>query len=536
MNMSDKIERIIDALRKKILESAIRGKLVLQNPEDEPASKLLERIAEERERLIKEKKIKKPKSTSRIFRRDGHFYESINGGEPTCIDDDIPFEIPDSWEWVRARSIVSVERGGSPRPIKAYITESEDGINWIKIGDSRIGSKYISSTKEKIKPEGVKRSRTVNVGDLLLSNSMSFGRAYILKTNGCIHDGWLVLHPYLDNLNREYLYYLFASTTLANQFKKLAKGSTVSNLNEARVSTVLIPLPPILEEKAIVSAIEQRFRRLDTILEARVRYSRILSETPTSLRQQLIQAAIQGQLVPQNPNDEPASALLERIAQERSAKLGKKAAKSMSRIERRGSKTHSTYHEIFADGSEKEISEKIPFCIPDNWQWTRLGTIADVKGGKRIPSGMHTTSEKTAHIYIRVADMIKGSISDNNLVYISDNVFQKIARYTISKDDLYLTIAGTIGKAGIVPDIFDGMNLTENAVKITNFSINKQFLLFLLISECCRSQFAAKTTCVAQPKLAIERILTTLLPIPPLKEQEKVCKTLQKCLELVDRG
>ena len=114
--MSDKIERIIDALRKKILESAIRGELVPQNPEDEPASKLLERIAEERERLIRERKIKKPKSTSRIFRRDGHFYESINGGEATCIDDDIPFETPDSWEWCRLTSVCSfLSRGKSPK-------------------------------------------------------------------------------------------------------------------------------------------------------------------------------------------------------------------------------------------------------------------------------------------------------------------------------------------------------------------------------------------------------------------------------------
>ena len=103
--MSDKIERIINALRKKILESAIRGELVPQNPDDQPASELLARIAEEREQLIKEKKIKKPKSTSRIFRRDGHFYESINGGSPVCIDDDIPFEIPDSWEWCRLTSV-----------------------------------------------------------------------------------------------------------------------------------------------------------------------------------------------------------------------------------------------------------------------------------------------------------------------------------------------------------------------------------------------------------------------------------------------
>ena len=353
--------------------------------------------------------------------------------------------------------------------------------------------------------------------------------------------GHAVLNQHIFRLDLYFLlnklYLKFALNCRVGSLIDVAHGGAgLQHVTKGVFESTLIPLPNLKQQIEIVKAIQTRYEYLDSLLVARRCYKRILLETPTSLRQQLIQAAIQGQLVPQNPFDEPASVLLERIAQERTAKQGKKAAKSMSRIERRGSKTHSTYHEIFADGSEKEISEKIPFCIPDNWQWTRLGTIADVKGGKRIPSGMHTTSEKTAHIYIRVADMIKGSISDNNLVYISDNVFQKIARYTISKDDLYLTIAGTIGKAGIVPDIFDGMNLTENAVKITNFSINKQFLLFLLISECCRSQFAAKTTCVAQPKLAIERILTTLLPIPPLKEQEKVCKTLQKCLELVDRG
>ena len=521
--MSDKIEKIIDALRKKILESAIRGELVPQNPDDEPACVLLERIAEEREKLIREKKIKKPKTTSRIFRRDGHFYESINGGEPTCIDDDIPFEIPDSWEWVRARSIVSVERGGSPRPIKAYITESEDGINWIKIGDSRIGSKYISSTKEKIKPEGVNRSRTVNVGDLLLSNSMSFGRAYILKTNGCIHDGWLVLHPYLDNLNREYLYYLFASTTLANQFKKLAKGSTVSNLNEARVSTVLIPLPPILEEKAIVSAIEQRFRRLDTILEARVRYSRILSETPTSLRQQLIQAAIQGQLVPQNPNDEPASALLERIAQERSAKLGKKAAKSMSRIERRGSKTY----ELFPDGTEKDISDEIPFDIPDSWEWCRLqsyclyGEAASIKVKDCTPNtwvlDLEDIVAHAGHITRRVSAIERPSFSNKYSFEEGAVLYSKLRPY-LNK----VVVAEECGCC------------TTEIIPIRLFSgSSPYFLQQLMMSSFFVSEINKDSYGVKMPRADTKKVKDFLLPIPPLQEQHRIVGKLDALLKLV---
>ena len=110
-----------------------------------------------------------------------------------CIDDELPFEIPESWEWVRLGSVLEIARGGSPRPIQQYLTTEPDGINWIKIGDTDKGGKYIYKTKEKIRPEGVTKSRMVHSGDFLLTNSMSFGRPYILKTDGCIHDGWLVL-------------------------------------------------------------------------------------------------------------------------------------------------------------------------------------------------------------------------------------------------------------------------------------------------------------------------------------------------------
>lgn len=183
---------------------------------------------------------------------------------------------------------------------------------------------------------------------------------------------------------------------------------------------------------------------------------------------------------------------------------------------------HRHFYESINGGEPTCIDDDIPFDIPDSWEWVKLSSIADVKGGKRIPAGMQTTTEKTAHVYIRVADMVNGTISDRNLVYITEEVFQKISRYTISKNDLYLTIAGTIGKAGVVPELLDGMNLTENAVKITNISVNKNFLLQLLQSDFCQSQFVDKTTCVAQPKLAIERILSVMLPIPPPNEQNRI--------------
>ena len=185
-------------LKNSILQMAVQGKLVPQDPGDEPASVLLQRIKAEKQELIKTGKIKKDKKSSEIFRGATHnlpyaFCEQI-GKEIRDISDELPFEIPDSWEWVRLGSICEIARGGSPRPIKQFLTDDPNGINWIKIGDSDKGGKYINETKEKIIPEGMSKSRFVHRGDFLcLSNSMSFGRPYILNVDWLLHDGWLAL-------------------------------------------------------------------------------------------------------------------------------------------------------------------------------------------------------------------------------------------------------------------------------------------------------------------------------------------------------
>ena len=246
-----------DKLRSSILQEAIQGKLVPQDPNDEPASILLEKIREEKERLIKEKKIKRNKNESVIYKKNNHFYEKIGNDEPICIDDEIPFEMPESWECVRLGAFNEIERGGSPRPIKQYITEDSNGINWIKIGDTIKGDKYIYSTKEKIKPEGMKKSRYVEEGDFLLTNSMSFGRPYILKTNGCIHDGWLVIKLNDKLFYQDFMFYLLSSNFIFEQFSKLSAGSAVKNLKIDSVKKVFVPVPPLNEQKRIVKKIEE---------------------------------------------------------------------------------------------------------------------------------------------------------------------------------------------------------------------------------------------------------------------------------------
>lgn len=184
-------------------------------------------------------------------------------------------EPKEGWEEKKMVEVCTIERGGSPRPIKKFLTKEENGLNWIKIGDTDPQGKYIYSTAEKIIPEGLKKSRWVDVDDFLLSNSMSFGRPYILKTNGCIHDGWLVLRNYQNFMNIDFFYYLLISPLVQRQFKIKAQGSTVSNLNTQRVADVAIYIPPLQEQQSIVFFLDSLNEKVNTLQQ---NYSRICDE------------------------------------------------------------------------------------------------------------------------------------------------------------------------------------------------------------------------------------------------------------------
>mgnify|MGYP000513824300 CR=1 FL=1 len=250
-----------------------------------------------------------------------------------------------------------------------------------------------------------------------------------------------------------------------------------------------------------------------------------------ALRQKILDLAIRGKLVPQDPNDEPAEVLLERIREQKQqmfkeGKLKKKDIKNDTIIFKGEDNLH---YEKFQDGTVKCIEDEIPFEVPEGWCWVRVRDIAMVKGGKRLPKGASFSEEITTHAYIRVTDMKNHSVNISNLRYISDEIFSAIKNYTIAKDDLYVTIAGTIGVVGEIPDKLDGMNLTENAVKITNIAINKSFLCIILQTDFVQQQFQNKTHQVAMPKLALERILSTFIPICPYVQQLQIVDRFQIC-------
>ncbi len=228
----------LTALKAKLIDAAIQGKLTEQLPEDGTAEELYREVQAERKCQEEAGTIKAVELT------------------PEMDESEKTFDIPSNWKWTNLGNVSYIVRGGSPRPIKQYITTREDGINWIKIGDVEKGGKYIYSTHEKIIPEGESKSRHVYPGDFLLTNSMSFGRPYISKIEGCIHDGWLLIHS-LNGFDPDYLYYLLSSTYLYGQFTVKASGSTVDNLNIDKVKNAIIPLPPLAEQKRIAQKIDE---------------------------------------------------------------------------------------------------------------------------------------------------------------------------------------------------------------------------------------------------------------------------------------
>ncbi|TRZ41670.1 restriction endonuclease subunit S [Robertkochia solimangrovi] len=191
------------------------------------------------------------------------------------------------WKEVKLKEIFHIARGGSPRPIKSYITEDANGVNWIKIGDTKSTSKYIYSTQEKIKPSGVKKSLLVKPGDFILSNSMSFGRPYIMKTEGCIHDGWLLLRL-KGELSTDFMYYLLGSDNMANKFKSKAAGSTVKNLNIKLVETVKVKVPSFEEQNRISNILSNLDQELEYMIKSRDK----LIDQKKGLMQQLLTGKI----------------------------------------------------------------------------------------------------------------------------------------------------------------------------------------------------------------------------------------------------
>ena len=389
--------------------------------------------------------------------------------------ENVPFEIPASWEWVRLEDVAEIARGGSPRPIKQYLTTAPNGINWIKIGDSEKGGKYINSCKEKIIPEGIRRSRLVHAGDFLLTNSMSFGRPYILNIDGCIHDGWLVISPMQGIYDKNFLYYLLSSTYAYNQFSEKASGSAVSNLNIDKVENAFFPIAPIQEQKRIVAILEKWYERLEE-LESDKQY---IFNAVTKVKSKVLDLAIHGKLVPQDPNDEPAIDLLKRI-----------------------------------NPSFKPSDTSHYENLPKGWTISTVGEVADYINGRAFkPSEW----EQTGLPIIRIQNL-----NDEEAAY-NYSTAQFEDKYLVHNGDLLFAWAASLGT--YIWQKEDAW-LNQHIFKvIPKPFIERDFLYYSFMNMI--DDFYAESHGSGMVHITKGKFETSPIPVPPLAEQKRIVERIE---------
>ncbi|WP_311843502.1 restriction endonuclease subunit S [Lactococcus lactis] len=453
---------------------------------------------------------------------DNLHYEKF--GDGTVKQVDIPFEIPESWEWVRFSEVSTIVRGGSPRPIREFITEADDGINWIKIGDTNIGGKFINSTKEKIKPTGLKKTRYVTKGTFLLTNSMSFGRPYILNVDGAIHDGWLAISNYEEVFSRDFLYYLLSSKVAYHQFLELISGAVVKNLNSDKVASLLVPVPPKKEQERIVSAVFIGLPKVEDYQKLHDRLEKINKEFPEKLRKSILQYAMQGKLVPQNPNDEPVEVLLEKIRQEKQ-KLYEEGKLKKKDLE----------ESIIYKGDDNSYYEKsgkfinlleVPFTIPNKWSWQTITNVSAVQMGQ---------SPKGSYVYDCMVDnSVEFHQGKSNF---GINVLEHSGKYTthitkfISAPSIVMSVRAPVGDVNILShDIVIGRGIAG----ITPYSplYLKYEYLFLKTQKSVLEAHATGSTFKA---ISSQTLNDALIPIPPINEQIRIVSQVEKFYSCIVR-
>ena len=438
-----------EQLRKSILQLAIQGKLVPQDPNDEPASVLLERIRAEKQKLIKEGKIKKDKTDSIIYKGDDNCYYEKDGSEVRNITDEIPFEIPDSWCWCRF-SLVTKINGGFAFKSENYTTPDK-GVRVLRISDfDEFGIKnnkivyhpYNDTMKDYLLENNdiVMCMTGGTVGKSLLISNLK----EIMLVNQRVAD--IKINPQLSN---EYIYY-FLKSYFVRDIIKDNKNSTNDNISMDLIKSLLLPIPPLAEQERIVAELEKYEPLIAEYDKLEQESTKLDSEIKDKLKKSILQYAIQGKLVEQDPNDEPASVLLEKIRAEKKAKLGKKYVDSYIY---KGD--DNCYYEKIGD-SITNITDLIPFEIPKNWALARLGNIGDWGAGA-------TPNRTIAEYYNGNIPWLKTGELNNGIVYDSvEKVTEKALkecslRYNKKGDVLIAMYGATIGKLAIA-----GIDLTTN--------------------------------------------------------------------------
>ena len=518
------------ALRQKILDLAIRGKLVSQDPNDEPAEVLLERIREQKQQMLKEGKLKKKdiKNDTIIFKgEDNLHYEKLQDGTVKCIEDEIPFEVPEGWAWARVSSVVQIYLGLTHTP--DYVNK---GVPFYSVKDISSGGldtsnpKYISEEEFDNFPSGAKPQK----GDILFGRVGTLGKPTVVEIEEPfgIFVSLGFFRKIYEDFSSEYIMEWMDSSLFWNQVSVNVKGAVLTNLNTGWLSRFLMPIPPIREQVKISDYVKVLLAKTNFISTTEEELINLV----TVSKSKILDLAIRGKLVPQDPNDEPASVLLERIRAEKEEliKQGKIKRDKKESIIFRGD--DNSYYERVGD-IISNIDDEIPFEVPQNWEWSRLQTIC-----YPITDGTHKTPtySDSGYIFLSAKNITTGKINWNDIMYIPKSLHDELySRVSPKMNDILLAKNGTTGVAAIVDrecefDIY----VTLALLRVINNNISSQYLLKIIASNTIQDYFKSSLKGIGVPNLHLEHIRTTLIPIPPINEQNKIVEKIYQYYSLLD--
>ena len=481
-------------LKKSILQYAMQGKLVAQDPNDEPASELLRRIKAEKEQLIKEGKIKKEKPL------------------PPITQDEIPYDLPLGWEWVRLGDICNIYTGNSINETekKLKYTNLNDGFNYIGTKDINYNNTITYNNGIKI-PFNNDGFRLAPAGSVLMCvEGGSAGRKIaITKEEICFGNKLACFSLFYNNSN--IIFYLLQSPIFTNIFKDKLSG-IIGGVSIVKLKNIIAPLPPLAEQKRIVEKLEEILPLVDEYGKNEEVLSEMNQKLPKQIRQSILQYAVQGKLVEQNPQDEPAIELLKRIKAEKEKliKEGKiKKEKPLPPI----------------------TKDEIPYDLPQGWQWVRLGNIGDWGSG--------STPNKSRYAYYLNGNINWLKTGDLNDGYITE-IPQKITELALKETSVKIKPIGslliamygaTIGKLGILKIPATTNQACCACVAFSGIEI--KYLFYYLLAE--RDNLKKRGAGAAQPNISREKIIAYLFPLPPLSEQKRIVAKVEELMNLVNK-
>lgn len=473
-------------LKNSILQLAVQGKLVEQRAEEGTARELLEQIKLKKDQLIKDKKIKKSKPL------------------PEITEDEIPFEIPESWEWVRLGNIMILQSGQDLQP--AFYNSEEKGIPYLT-GASNIEDGNIIINRWTESPKAI-----ANQGDLLLTCKGTVGKTTILNLSE-VHIARQIMG--IRTLGASILYIKLFVESQITYLKSKAK-SMIPGIERNNVLNLCIPVPPLEEQHRIVAKIEKILPYIDQYDKAYTNLEIFNKKFPEDMKKSILQMAMQGKLVEQRPEEGTADELYEQIVAEKA--------------------------QLIKDGKIKkekplpEIAEdEIPFEIPSSWKWVKLNDLCEKIGSGSTPSGGRNIYKEEGIKFLRSQNVYNDGIRYEGIVYISEELNKK-GSIVKAKDILLNITGGSIGRCAVVPDDFDIANINQHVMIIRGVNLDIRFWIHnIIISPYIQSKIMDVQVGVSREGLSAEKLKNFLIPLPPLEEQKRIVAKIEELLPYCDQ-